>query len=159
MVEEYGKENYYIDLPRSSLYVLVKPKQYIGKDSYSTVVRDESDFMIKVKHNIRRNVKNNHYKVLDGGKLSYDFTGENTRFNLSWGEVWLSDIQGFMHKVENPKYYVLASKNKNARLNSACALRKEMANEFVIASFETSSNEYQFKNGGAGEKYYINVLA
>lgn len=54
---------------------------------------------------------------------------------------------------------MLTTKNPRARLDSVCALKKELANKLVIASDVTSNTSYHYRNARAGDKYYFNVIA
>lgn len=60
--------------------------------------------------------------------MTYKFIDGATReFNVTWGNVYYSDIGGIIMKAEETVYHVIVTKNPRARLDSICAIRKEMA--------------------------------
>ena len=56
---------------------------------------------------------------------------------------------------------VIASKEPRARLDTVCALSKQLSSKFVMANFDAYfETSYNFKTTPVeGEKYFINVFA
>lgn len=115
--------------------------------------------MLKVKHNERIGVQNTEYYLPNDGQLQLNIQG-GTGIDLKWGHLYWSDTLGNVHYGESVNYTVIATKDKRARLDTQCVLRKEVASRFVMASFPTEqANKFNFKAPVAGEHYYVNVIA
>lgn len=57
------------------------------------------------------------------------------------------------------KYHVLVTQNPSSRLDSICALRRDVMHLNNIGDFETTNEHYEFLNGKPGDKFYLNVIA
>lgn len=55
---------------------------------------------------------------------------------MKWGEVYWSNTNDAIVHGKGATYTVIATKDNRARLDSQCALRKNVASKFVMASFE-----------------------
>lgn len=59
---EFGRDYRFVMLPRESMYILVRPKQFETKVS-DLEGGPKTDFYIKVKHNLRPEVRNIDYHI------------------------------------------------------------------------------------------------
>jgi hypothetical protein len=67
---------------------------------------------------------------------------------------------GTVHYGEGVNYTVIATKDKRARLDTQCVMRKEVSARYIMASFNVDhQNKFNFKMPAAGERYYVNVIA
>jgi hypothetical protein len=81
--------------------------------------------------------------------------------DLKWGHLYYTDQFANVHYGDTAvNYTVIATKDKRARLDTQCALRKEISAHFVMASFDVENqNKFNFKMPIPGERYYVNVIA
>lgn len=94
------------------------------------------------------------------GKLFLNVMDHDQGVDLKWGHLYYSDFAGNGHYGEGVNYTVIATKDKRARLDTQCVLRKEVSSSYIMASFNTDNqNKFNFKMPVAGERYYVNVIA
>jgi hypothetical protein len=119
-----------------------------------------TDFILKVKHNLETSKKNTEFHPMDDGKLFYEIAEVDgkTKLKISWGELYYTDSKNQIQKAD-AEYHVIVTKDERARLDSICALRKDVSKQYVSGVFTTNDTEYLFASPLPGEKYYINVLA
>jgi len=109
---------------------------------------------------VRMFVHDTQYYLPNDGKLTYTMQEDNNGIELKWGHLYWSDVIGKVHYGDQTNYTVIATKDPRARIDTQCALRKEIASKFVMASFQTDNvNKFSFKTPISGERYYVNVIA
>ena len=89
--DQNGKTFYNVELPRDSLYFLVKPRTFQGEneDDQST----GADFLLKVSFNEHRFQKNINYQLEEEGKITIlENNEQKTTFTMSWGEVSMQNL-------------------------------------------------------------------
>ena len=93
-----------------------------------------ADFMIRVRKNNRKGIKEREFYLPEDGKLS--FTRTESEVKLDWGKITWSNYQGSIIDTDKGiTYTVIATKDDRARLDSECVLRKEVAAKYVMANF------------------------
>lgn len=153
-----GRITQYIKLPRKVLYILVKQKQFVGSGAPSD---QNADFMIKVRHNSEKMKRNNDYVLPEEGKLTFSINrGFSGGIDLSWGPLIAESQNGRRIPDSRISYMIVATKDSNARLDTQCALSKEMAYRHVMANFDAKGEtKYNFKVPQEDQRYYVNVIA
>ena len=103
---------------------------------------------------------NTEYFIPSDGKLFLNVMDSDKGVDLKWGHLYYSDHAGNVHYGEGVNYTVIATKDKRARLDTQCVMRKEVSSKYIMASFNTEQqNKFNFKMPIAGERYYVNVIA
>jgi hypothetical protein len=106
------------------------------------------------------NTMNTEYFLPNDGKLFLDVMSQDKGVDLKWGHLYYSDFSQNVHYGEGVNYTVIATKDKRARLDTQCVLRKEVSSRYIMANFDTEGqNKFNFKMPNAGERYYVNVIA
>lgn len=63
---------------------------------------------------------------MNAGELKYNFLENKQKFNLTWGGVFTTDASGEITKADNVEYFIMATKDARANLESQCAVRKDV---------------------------------
>lgn len=66
---------------------------------------------------------------------------------------------GKKQDIDDVTYHLIVTKELRARLDTICALRRDIISQNGYEDFETENEHFLFKNGVPGDKYLINVLA
>jgi hypothetical protein len=83
--------------------------------------------MVRVKHHRVKSLKTYNYTPLNEGKLDYEISEGRDGIDLTWQPILGKDPSGKNLAQGKITYTVVASKDPRARLDSQCALKKEMA--------------------------------
>jgi hypothetical protein len=116
---------YWIQTPLPSIYIMIKavrsPK---GRDS--AVGEIKTEYLIKSRTSDYYN-QNSRVYDFNQGLINYQHVNKSENFQLSW-------IAPTLRTGENTKvnYHVLYTKNDGARLDSVCAIKKEVMKELLI---------------------------
>ena len=114
-----GMFTHYVDLPRTHLYILVKQVQTQDMEVHRDSLGQDfsADYMIRVKNNNRKGIKDREFYLPDNGKLS--FTRTDSEVKLDWGKITWSDSQGSIINTDKGiTYTVIATKDDRASLDS-----------------------------------------
>jgi hypothetical protein len=105
-------------------------------------------------------IMNTEYFLPSDGKLFLNVMDQEKGVDLKWGHLYYSDSMNNVHYGEGVNYTVIATKDKRARLDTQCVMRKEVSSRYIMASFNVDQqNKFNFKMPAAGERYYVNVIA
>jgi hypothetical protein len=80
---------------------------------------------------------------------------------LNWNPLlWSNYFNAIDERGEGVSYTVVITKDQRARLDSQCALRKEVSTKFIVSSFEEqNTTSFFMKTPLEGQIFYVNVIA
>ncbi|CDW74582.1 UNKNOWN [Stylonychia lemnae] len=157
---QFGRQYNLIKVPQGGITVLVKPKRFESDNEAATKAFEKIDFIIKTRLTFSSFSKNDEFKLQDGGKIDIVYHDSPGELNITWGQIQRVTNFGYIDgSLNDVSYQVLVTKNPKAKLESICALKKDIARDFIISSDQTTINTYYFKNAKPGEIYYVNVIA
>jgi len=103
---------------------------------------------------------NTEYILPSDGKLYLNIMDQDKGVDLKWGHIYYTDQFYNVHYGKGANYTVVATKDKRARLDTQCVMRKVISSRYIMASFTTEDeNKFNFKLPLSGERYYVNVIA
>jgi len=138
---------------------MVTPKVY-ADSGFSNDGGPRTDFLIKASFTSDAHYrKNMEIHLPNAGKLSYSFIDQYS-FNLTWGMPLLADLanRAVALNTNDVIYHVIVTNELRARLDTVCALRREIINDYQYTVYETNETFLLFKNGVPGERYLMNVI-
>lgn len=135
---------------------MVKPEASLNQNEGQNT--NVTDFLIKVRYNTVKNLKNINYHYQSGKQLSWEpYSLWGNSVNLTWSKLQWSDASGAV-RSDKTQYNVLVTKNERARLDSMCSLREDISSQFVSKRLKTNETSIILENMMPDTKYYINVF-